>query len=321
MIGPVMAIEKETEARQSQGLALFDRRLVARHRVRAEADFSRYGFLFTRAAAEIADRLSDFNRRFARVLVLGNRGSALRQAIGDDSQAAARLDLIIECDLDPRLVPAGGVCLDEEALPFASESFDLAVSLLGFHAVNDLPGALIQISRALKPDGLLIAAMFGGDTLCELRQALAEAEIEIEGGLSPRVFPFATLEDAAALLQRAGLALPVIDRDRLTVSYETPLDLLRDLRGMGETNSLVERRRQPLRRATLARACALYQQWFGDGDGRVTATFEIFYLTGWAPHESQQKPLAPGSARIRLADALGASQRAGKQAAKQTDNH
>jgi SAM-dependent methyltransferase len=171
--------------------------------------------------------------------------------------------------------------------------------------VNDLPGALIQIRRALKPDGLLLAAMLGGDTLFELREAFAVAESEIEGGVSPRVAPFVDLRDAGALLQRAGFALPVTDIDRLTVRYDTAFNLINDLRRMGATNPMLERRRVPLRRATLTRMAHIYAERFADADGRVRATFDIVWLSGWAPHTSQQQPLRPGSARTRLADALG----------------
>ena len=197
------------------------------------------------------------------------------------------------------------VAADEEALPFADGSLDLIVSALALQFVNDLPGALIQIRRALKPDGLFLAALIGGDSLTELREAFAQAESEIEGGVSPRVAPFADVRELGALLQRAGFALPVVDSDRLTVRYESVFALMRDLRRMGATNVLTERRRAPLRRATLQRMAEIYAQRFADPDGRVRATFEIVWLSGWVPHESQQKPLRPGSARQRLADALG----------------
>jgi SAM-dependent methyltransferase len=171
--------------------------------------------------------------------------------------------------------------------------------------VNDLPGTLAQIRRALKPDGLFLAALIGGDTLTELRQAFAAAEAEIEDGISPHVAPFADLRESGALLQRAGFALPVTDIDRLTVRYASPFALMHDLRRMGATNALVERRRRPLKRATLLRMAQIYGERFADPDGRIRATFEILWLSGWAPHDSQQQPLKPGTARQRLADALG----------------
>jgi SAM-dependent methyltransferase len=197
------------------------------------------------------------------------------------------------------------VAADEEALPFRDGALDLVVSALALQFVNDLPGTLIQTRRALRPDGLLLAALIGGDTLTELRQAFAAAESEIEDGISPRIAPFADVRDMGALLQRAGFALPVTDVDRVVVRYASPLALMHDLRRMGATNPLVERSRRPLRRATLRRMLEVYAERFSDADGRIRATFEIVWLSGWAPHESQQKPLAPGSARQRLADALG----------------
>jgi SAM-dependent methyltransferase len=197
---------------------------------------------------------------------------------------------------------------DPESLPFAAESFDLAVSLLALQHVNDLPGALVQLRRALRPDGLFIGCLLGGRTLTELRQAFAAAESEIEDGISPRIAPFAEVREIGGLLQRAGFALPVTDTETLTVRYPDPFALMRDLRAMGLTNILTERRRTPLRRATLVRAAEIYADRFADPDGRLRASFEILWVSGWAPHESQQKPLRPGSAKARLADALNTSE-------------
>jgi SAM-dependent methyltransferase len=194
---------------------------------------------------------------------------------------------------------------DEEMLPFRPESFDLAVSLLALQGVNDLPGALVQARRALKPDGLFLGCLLAGATLTELRQAFAAAEAEVEGGISPRVAPFADVRDLGGLLQRAGFALPVADVEAVTVRYPDPFALMRDLRAMGLTNALVHRRKTPLRRATLLPAAAIYAERFADADGRLRATFELAWLSGWAPHASQQRPLRPGSAKARLADALG----------------
>ncbi len=201
--------------------------------------------------------------------------------------------------------PCPVVVGDEERLPFRPESLDLVVSALGLHFANDLPGTLVQTRRALKPDGLFLATLLGGDTLVELREAFATAEAERTGGASPRVAPFAELRPLGGLLQRAGFALPVIDQDRLTVRYATMFDLMRDLRAMGATNALVERSRRPLGRAVMLRAAEVYAERFADPDGRLRATFDLVWLSGWAPDESQQKPLRPGSARTRLADALG----------------
>lgn len=207
------------------------------------------------------------------------------------------------------------VAADPEALPFAAGAFDLIVSALALHWVNDLPGTLVQARRALRSDGLLIAALIGGETLFELRQCLAEAEAEVEGGTSPRVAPFADVRQLGSLLQRTGFALPVTDIDRLIVRYTSVDSLFRDLRAMGATNALIERSRKPLRRATLARAASTYAERFADADGRLRATFDLVWLSGWAPDASQQKPLRPGSARARLADALGTQERsAGERA-------
>lgn len=196
---------------------------------------------------------------------------------------------------------------ERESLLFEPDTqYDLVVSLHSMQWLNDLPGVLAQIKRRLKPDGLLLAAMIGGDTLTELRDALASAESEIEGGISPRVSPFVEVRTLGGLLQRAGLALPVTDTDRFTVRYANALELMRDLRRMGATNVLAERSRKPLRRTTLLRAAEIYRERYADADGRVRATFEILWLSGWAPHESQQQPLKPGSAKARLADALRA---------------
>ena len=197
------------------------------------------------------------------------------------------------------------IVADEEALPFGDGTLDLVVSALVLQFVNDLPGTLVQIRRALRPDGLFLAALIGGETLTELRQSFAAAESEVEGGASPHVAPFADLRELGALLQRAGFTLPVTDVDRLTVRYDSVFGLMRDLRRMGATNMLHARRRTPLRRATLMRMAEIYAERFSDNDGRVRATFEIIWLSGWAPHPSQQQPLKPGTARTRLADALG----------------
>jgi SAM-dependent methyltransferase len=258
--------------------------------------------LLDRVADDLADRLAAVLRRFDLVLDLGTPGEPVRAALG-------RLDsvgTILAADTIPRASPF--VVADEEALPFGDGALDLVVSALALHHVNDLPGTLVQIRRALKPDGLFIGALLGGDTLTELRQAFAAAESDVEGGISPRVAPFADLRELGALLQRAGFALPVTDVDRIVVRYDSMFGLVRDLRRMGATNALNARRRTPLRRTTLLRAAEIYARQFADADGRVRATFEIVWLLGWAPHPSQQQPLRPGSAKARLADALGANE-------------
>jgi SAM-dependent methyltransferase len=287
------------------GPIVFDRFLLRERRRRARAR-GPATFLLDRAAAELAERLSAVLRTFGVAVDLGTPTDALRRAIG----ASGAVGTMIAAEPDAAALEPGfpRVAADEEALPFADGALDLVVSGLALHWVNDLPGTLVQVRRALKPDGLLMAAMLAGDSLSELREAFAAAESEIEGGLSPRVAPFADLRELGALMQRAGFALPVVDSDRVIVRYATAFALMRDLRAMGATNALAERRRTPLRRATLMRMAEIYAERFADPDGRVRATFEIAWLTGWAPHESQQRPLKPGSAKRRLADALGATE-------------
>jgi SAM-dependent methyltransferase len=275
---------------------VFDRALLRRRRERARA-LGPETFLIDRVAADLAERLGAVLRQFDVAADLGTPGDAVREALADNA-AIGRL-------FAASPLPDGDVVADEEALPFREGSLDLVASALALQFVNDLPGALIQIRRALKPDGLFLAALLGGDTLTELRQAFAEAEAEIEGGVSPRVAPFADVREMGALLQRARFALPVTDVERLTVRYSSPLILMGELRRMGATNVLTDRRRTPLRRATLKRMADIYARRFADPDGKVRATFEIIWLSGWAPHESQQKPLRPGSAQSRLADVLG----------------
>ena len=282
---------------------IFDRGLLrARHR--RAVGRSPATFLLDRAAADLADRLAAVLRRFPLALDLGTPGDALRAAL----VRLGSVDAIVAANTSPATASARAalsVAADEEALPFRDATFDLVVSALSLQFVNDLPGTLVQIRRALKPDGLFLAALIGGETLTELRQAFAAAESEIEGGVSPRVAPFADLRDLGALLQRAGFALPVTDVDRITVRYDSVFPLMHDLRRMGAANALVNRRRTPLRRATLMRMAEIYGKRFGGADGRVRATFEIVWLSGWVPHPSQQQPLKPGSAKARLADALG----------------
>ena len=283
---------------------IFDRRLLRRRRDRAAGGLAAHDFLFREAAERLADRLDDIRRRFPLALDLGCHGGEFGRALA----GRGGVETLIQCDLSPAMARrAGGlaVAADEEFLPFAGGRFDLVASCLSLHWVNDLPGALLQIREALKPDGLFLAVFLGGETLRELRQALLEAEAETEGGVSPRVSPFADLRDAAGLLQRAGFALPVADCDTVSVTYPDALALMRDLRGMGESNAVQARRRGFSRRDTLALAAARYAERFAAPDGRVPATFQFLYLTGWAPHESQPQPRQPGSARHRLADALG----------------
>jgi SAM-dependent methyltransferase len=283
--------------------ALFDRRLLAQRRLRACA-LGPVTFLLDRVAEDMAERLSAVRRTFDMVVDLGTPTDAVRRAL----LAAGAIGRVVAAAPSAAAGADEHTCVvvaDEERLPFRDASLDLVVSGLALQFVNDLPGTLAQIRRALRPDGLFLAALAGGDTLTELRQAFATAEAEIEGGASPRVAPFADVRTMGALLQRAGFALPVTDVDRVVARYESPLRLMHDLRCMGATNVLAERRRSGLRRQTLRRLVEIYAERFADADGRLRASFDIIWLSGWAPHESQQQPLRPGSARTRLADALG----------------
>jgi SAM-dependent methyltransferase len=286
---------------------LFDRALHRRRLDRAAAGYA--DFLKRRAADDMVFRLEGMMRRFPVAVDLGARTGAFAQALAA-SDAREKIDLLIETDLSAAMLARSGARLiaDEERLPFKPDSLDLVVSSLALHWTNDLIGALVQARLALKPDGLFIGAFLGGATLTELRQSLLSAEAELTGGASMRVSPFADASDAGSLLQRAGFALPVADVDRVTVRYAHPIELLRDLRAMGETNVLLERSRTPLTRRVLGRALELYVEQFTEADGRIRATFEIVTVTGWSPHESQQKPLPRGSAKMRLADALGTTE-------------
>ncbi|MFT3726624.1 MAG: methyltransferase domain-containing protein [Terricaulis sp.] len=281
----------------------FEPRLVRQRKRRARAGFQAAAFLHRQAAVDLADRLEAIPRSFGRVLALG--GSGLFSAeLAQRPELSARLGSVLEADIG-----GGAIEIDPERLPFGDGVFDLVVSPLTLHWVNDLPGAFIQIRRALKPDGLMLASILGGETLNELRICLIEAESELTGGAGPRVSPFADLQDIARLLQRAGFALPAADRDVTLVRYREPVRLLADLRAMGETSALAERNPRGLSRRILARTFEIYRKRFSDADGRVCATFEILTATGWAPHESQQRPLKPGSAKTRLADALKTKER------------
>jgi len=296
-------------AAMTDAMRVFDRSLLRRRRERARDGYRDFAFLEEEVADRLADRLQDIRRRFPLALELGARSGALGRTL----RAGGKVDTLIQSDLAPawareRADDGPALALDEEALPLADGSLDAVFGALGLHWVNDLPGALTQIRRALKPDGLLLAALLGGETLVELRDAFAEAEVEVTGGISPRVSPFADLRDAGGLLQRAGFALPVIDADTITVTYDSALHLMRDLRGMGETNVVLERRRAPMTRALLGRVAEIYAARFAGPDGRVPARFQVLYLTGWAPAASQPKPLRPGSARTRLAAALGGTE-------------
>ena len=293
-------------------LLVFDRNALRVRRERAARQWQARSFLKREIVNRLVERLDDVRRSFRLALDLGCHGDEIALALGE----RRTIDSLIRADLGlgfARRAHGPALVADEEALPFAPGRFDLVVSAMSLHWVNDLPGTLIQIARILKPDGLFLGAMLGGATLWQLRQALAAAESEIEDGLSPRVSPFADLSDAAGLLQRAGFALPVADSETIDVEYDSALELMRELSAMGEGNLVVERRRGLARRATLLRAAEIYRERFTQASGRVTASFDVLFLHGWAPHESQPKPLKPGSARHRLAEALGTVERSAGQ--------
>jgi SAM-dependent methyltransferase len=286
---------------------VFDRGLLPQRRDRAvRRKTEAADFLFFESAERLLDRLDDVTRKFPLALDLGSRDGVLARALGGRGGIAR----LVQGDLSPRMLEAArrfgpAVRLDEEALPFGAATLDLVMANLSLHWVNDLPGTLAQIRYALKPDGLFLAASFGAGTLAELQASLLEAEVAVSGGASGRVSPFPDLRDAAGLLQRAGFALPVADLETLTVTYPDMQGLLADLRAMGETNLLRRRLRRPTRRAVLAEAAAIYRRRFALEDGRIPATFRLIFLTGWAPHESQQLPSRRGSGRVHLGEALG----------------
>jgi SAM-dependent methyltransferase len=267
---------------------LFDRALLLARQRRARR-LGAAEFLLDRVAEDIEERLHAVLRNFSNAADIWTPGDLLR------GPARERFKNIVHIGLEDS---------SRELLPLQPSSLDLVISGLALQFVNDLPGVLAQISRALKPDGLLLAAMIGGDTLTELRQSFAAAEAECEGGVSPRVAPFADLRDVGGLLQRAGFALPVTDLDHIVVRYDNAFALMQDLRRMGATNILFERRRIPTRRATLLRMAQIYAERFADPDGRIRATYDVIWLSGWVPHASQPKPLKPGSAKASLEEAV-----------------
>lgn len=288
----------------SDAMHVFDRRAVRAHRDRAATAPLDAGFLLREIGERLADRLLDVRRTFPLALDLGcHRGEVAALLAGRGG-----IETLVQSDLSPRMARCAGglaVAADEEWLPFKPHTFDLVLSLLSLHWVNDLPGTLIQIRQALKPDGLLLAAMLGGDTLKELREALFHAEMAVAGGVGPRCSPLADVRDAGNLLQRAAFALPTVDTETVVVSYGDPLALMADLRAMGEANAACERRKAFSGRGMFGAAAARYRESFGDAAGRISATFQVIYLTAWAPDATHQpQPLRPGTARTRLASAL-----------------
>ncbi len=282
---------------------IFDRRAVRRHRDRAAGRLGSHDFLLREVADRLADCLPDIKRDFPLALDLGCHGGQLASVLA----GRGGIKEMVQCDLSGNMVAGVSgprLVADEEALPFADGQFDLVASVLSLHWVNDLPGTFSQIRRALKPNGLFLCAVLGAGSLDELRQALLAAEIEVRGGASPRVSPFMDARDAGSLLQRAGFALPVVDTDRIVLSYPDPFALMAELRGLGEGNAVAERSRNFTPRAVIAAAARHYHHEHGDADGRIPATFQTLTLTGWAPHESQQKPLPRGSGQTPLSEAL-----------------
>ncbi len=278
--------------------------LIARRRRAVEKAVPGADFLMRRAAEDLEERLATVSRRFGRAAAL----FCVTPHALDAIVASGKADAAVRVEADAALLSgADGIAGRPGVVPLAPESIDLAVSLLSLQDENDIPGMLVQIRRALRPDGLFLGAMAGAGTLAELRESMIAAEIEASGGASPRVLPFADVRDAGALLQRAGFALPVTDVEAVTVRYATMFDLVRDLKAMGATNALTERSRRPVTRGLLARAAEIYAERFADADGRIRATFQVIWMSGWAPDASQRKPLARGSAEVSLTKILGKS--------------
>jgi SAM-dependent methyltransferase len=288
---------------------IFDQKLIAANRLRAMRRAEpKADFLLEIAAQELAERLSAVERTFENALELhGFTGIAGRYALATGKIAnLRRVETSQEFSADGMPLTVA----DLETVPADPQSVNLVLSPLAAHLTNDTPGLFIQVRRALLPDGLFMAAIPGAGTLAELRDVLLATEVEFFGGASPRIIPFADVRDVGSLLQRAGFALPVIDMENYTVRYDSIFPLMRDIKTMGMANPLLARSRKPLTRAFFVRAAELYAQRYADPDGRIRATFSIIYVSGWAPHASQQQPLKPGSAKARLADALNPAKKA-----------
>ena len=282
-------------------IRVFDRCQILKHRSRKLPHISKHPyFLMDWTMEQIMDRLSFIKKEFGVCAQIGCRGESLKNKIRGEK-------LYFTTDITSNNYKPDILC-DEEFLPFLPHSIDLVISSLNLHTVNDLPGCLLQIKNILKPDGLFMAAILGGETLKELRECLGETELEIYGGITPRVAPFTDKQQIGGLLQRAGFALPVVDSDIITVTYDSIFHLMRDLRMMGEGNAILERQRTFTKKSLFFRAGEIYSQKYASKDGRINASFEIIFMTGWSPHESQQKPLKPGSAQSRLSDILGTTE-------------
>ena len=295
----------------SDPMSVFDRRLVRAHRDRAAATLAAHDFLLADSADALVERLHDVRRDFPAVLDLGCRTGLMAARLRGRKGIRTLLQADISVGMAGRARANGlpALVADEEMLPVAAGSLDLVVSNLSLHWVNDLPGALLQVRQALRPDGLFVATLLGGDTLHELRSVIFDAELAVAGGVSPRMSPLTDVRDAGALLQRAGFALPVADADRFTVTYADAFGLFADLRGMGETAANRDRNPHTPSRSFWPEVARLYAERYAEPDGRIPATFQVITVTGWAPHPAQQKALRPGSARQGLAAALGTEEK------------
>lgn len=292
----------------TQPSVLFNRQRLRQNRERARENFTEHNVLFEEVSAQLFDRLQGINRPFHRILDLGSRSFSLSKSLA--KQDASRFIVHSPTSPDVNKLLTHHVCVaDEEWLPFRDTSFDLILSNLNLHWANDLPGALVQIRRALKPDGFFLSALFGGETLYELRECLYEAEMQLRGGVSQHISPFADIQDCGSLLQRAGFTLPVVDKERFTLTYQNSFQLMRELRGMGESNILNSRDKRFMPSALFIEADRIYRSRYATKSengvsGTINATFDILFIAGWAPHDNQQKPLKPGEASSRLAKAL-----------------
>lgn len=294
----------------ASSMTVFDRALLRQRRNRAAGDFADFDFLYQAVGNQLIDRLDTVRKELPVIVDLGAGTSTLTKAL----RHRKGTQTVINLDMAPAMAARArglAVVADEDLLPLKAQSLDCVVANLSLHWVNDLPGALAQIRMALKPDGVFLAAVMGGDSLHELRESLMEAETAVRGGVSPRVSPLIDMQDMSALMQRAGFALPVVDRDSIVVDYASPFRLMHDLRGMAATNATVHRDRSPLPRKMMLETARVYQDKFPaeDEEGGVTATFDIIYMIGWAPAASQPQPLKPGSATARLADVLGSEEK------------
>lgn len=280
---------------------IFSRDLIKKRRERIATNFTNHAFLNQEISARLIDNLQDIKRDFKTILNMNGHDQLIKHALPQS--------LILKQDLALTMIKNSScfaLQADEELIPIQNQCLDLVLSCLNLHWVNDLPGTLVQLLSCLKPDGLFIAAMLGGETLTELRQAMMKADIDHLGGISPHISPFIDVRDAGALLQRVGFALPVVSTERITVTYTDAFALMKELKAMGENNALIKRSKGLSSPKLMMKVAEVYHDMFADDTSRIPATFDIIYLQGWAPDESQQKPLKPGSAKMSLKDALGA---------------